>query len=127
MQPSYSFHLLDANTYNKYTEVESSIPESNRTKIPRVMLFAENESRSLDFKLITQKFRHQGVFLEIAPLFDSQELVPGSYRDMSRPFLVVDKHNEHGEKETEIFRNTKTFTDLEQALTRSLAKVPKNM
>lgn len=127
IQPSYSFHLLDSATYEKFLQVDSSIPESNRTKIPRIMYFAETESRTLDFKLITQTFRHQGVFLEIAPLFDIQHLVPGSYRDMVRPYLVVEKYTDQGQKETEIYRNVKTYAELEQSLSKSIGKIPKTM
>lgn len=122
IQPSYSFIVKDDASLKDFESVGAG-----QKNIPRVIYFNSKPERSLEFKLITQRFRHQAIFAEAFPSIDQKSILGSTQEEIEMPFIVVKRLGDNSVNDLEIHTKSDSFEEMKESIEKSLDKQEKTM
>jgi HSP90 family molecular chaperone len=120
--PSYSFYAVDETSISIFREISA-----NATDIPRILYFSNSNERSVEFKLLTHRFRTKGIFVEASKSFDNKLMLSGVHAATPRPFLLLENHAKNKEKIAEIHSNIHKLEDMMEVVTTFVGSVSSSM
>jgi hypothetical protein len=108
--------VRDEASYQSFRNIATDKPD-----LPRVFYFHHGNTRSLDFKLITQEYRTAGaLYAEVlVDEYEPKEFSTSAYPDLQLPYIIVERINSEGYKDIEIHRNIHRFEDMKEAIENS--------
>ena len=123
VQPSFSYLVRNDSTYEGFRQIGADKPE-----LPRILYFHHGNTRSLDFKLITQEYRTGGIFAEVyADEYEVKDLSSSNYPDLQVPYMIVERIDKEGNKDVEIHSNMHKYEDIKESLEKTYIDIKLHM